>query len=77
VLVPFAQRRETEQTVRALCLERRGRVAVVAEAELSPERLAAAVERAAHAAPASFAADLDGAATSATIVADLCRRPPP
>jgi predicted glycosyltransferase len=47
VLVPFAAAGEAEQTVRAAALERRGWAVVAAEAGLTPERLAAAIDRAA------------------------------
>ncbi len=46
VLVPFAEMRETEQTLRAERLAACGVVEMVAPAELSPDRLAAAIERA-------------------------------
>ncbi len=45
VLVPFASERETEQTDRAQALAERGMVAVVSSEVLSPESLAAAIER--------------------------------
>lgn len=47
VLVPFAGGGEAEQTLRADLLAQRGWAEIVNEAELSPERLAAAVDRAA------------------------------
>jgi predicted glycosyltransferase len=46
VLVPFAQGRESEQTVRAQALARYGRMAMVAESGLSADSLAASVEQA-------------------------------
>jgi len=45
VLVPFGTARETEQTDRARALAERGMVAVVPSDDLSPETLAAAIER--------------------------------
>jgi predicted glycosyltransferase len=45
VLVPFATARETEQADRAHALAERGMVAVVPSQALSPESLAAAIER--------------------------------
>jgi predicted glycosyltransferase len=48
VLVPFAAAGETEQTVRAEALARRGWAIVCAEADLTPHPLAAAVDRAAR-----------------------------
>jgi predicted glycosyltransferase len=47
VLVPFAGGQETEQSVRAAALARRGWAEVVAESALTPASLAAAVDRAA------------------------------
>jgi predicted glycosyltransferase len=47
VLVPFADANETEQTVRAAALAQRGWAVVLAEAELTPQRLANAIDRAA------------------------------
>ena len=46
VLVPFAQARESEQTVRAEALERQGRMVMIAEAGLTAESLATAVAKA-------------------------------
>jgi predicted glycosyltransferase len=66
VLVPFAAAGETEQTLRARLLADAGRAIVVLEAGLTPERLAAAVDRALAApAPARLEIDCDGAAASA------------
>jgi predicted glycosyltransferase len=45
VLVPYGTARETEQTDRAQALADRGMVAVVPSRALSPESLAAAIER--------------------------------
>jgi predicted glycosyltransferase len=47
VLVPFAAAAETEQTVRAAALAQRGWAAVLEESNLTPERLADAIDRAA------------------------------
>jgi predicted glycosyltransferase len=69
VVVPFARGAETEQTQRAELLAARGLVDVVAEAGLTPERLAEAVDRAAarpKLAPGAF--DLDGLKKSVEIV---------
>ncbi|HUI18214.1 MAG TPA: glycosyltransferase [Alphaproteobacteria bacterium] len=77
VLVPYVGRGETEQTLRAERLAARGLVQLVPEAELSPERLAAAVDRAEAGPPASFAAlDLSGAAASVAIVSEALARHP-
>lgn len=61
VVVPFARGAETEQTTRAELLAARGLVDTVAEAGLTPERLAEAVNRAAaRPKPAPGTIDLDG-----------------
>ena len=72
VLVPFSADGETEQGLRARLLAERGRVQVVEEAGLSPEGLAAAVNRAAGG-PAPAVADfaLDGARRTARIIAAM------
>ncbi len=54
VLVPFADMRETEQTLRAERLAARGVVEIVAPDALSPERLAEAIERAVQRRPAAL-----------------------
>ncbi len=71
VVVPFARGAETEQTRRAELLASRGLVDMVAEAGLTSERLAEAVNRAA-ARPkmAPGAIDLDGLAKSVAIIRD-------
>jgi predicted glycosyltransferase len=71
VLVPFAAERETEQMLRAGHLAVRGAAELVPEAELSAAALAAAIERAAALAPRSIALDIDGAAHSARLIAEL------
>ena len=69
VLVPFAEARETEQTVRAQALAGRGLARVVAPARLSPARLAAAVDAAfAAGPPAESGVRLDGAAAAARLL---------
>jgi predicted glycosyltransferase len=73
VVVPFA-RGETEQTLRARCFAERGLLELVEEEALSPQTLAAAIDRAAlRAAPAADAIDLDGARRSAALVAQLAQ----
>lgn len=75
VVVPFAEGGETEQSLRARLLAERGLVEVVPESGLSPQALAVAVDRAANRPrPALAAADLDGAARSATLVAAWAAR---
>lgn len=73
VIVPFAGHDETEQRVRAERLAALGAVEIVRESDLSPETLAAAIERAAARAPARVAIDTNGAARSARLVADMIR----
>ena len=69
VVVPYSGGIETEQPLRAARLARRGGITLVAEAELGPEALAGAVERAMDSAPGSLAGiDTDGAAQSARLV---------
>jgi len=65
VFVPFARGSETEQTQRAEALEARGLAAVVPEAGLTPERLAAGIDRAMALPRTTLTLDRDGAAASA------------
>ena len=70
VAVPFAGGHETEQTLRARCFAERGLLELVDECALAPERLAAAIDRAARKPrPARGAIDLQGAQCSATLIA--------
>jgi predicted glycosyltransferase len=71
VFVPFAGAGETEQTTRAERLERCGRAVMLAEASLTPQRLAAAIDTTATRPVGGLAFDLDGAAKSARIIADM------
>jgi predicted glycosyltransferase len=71
VLVPFAAGRETEQLMRAERLAALGAAELVRENELSPQRLAAAVERAAASEPATVAIDTGGAASTARLIAAM------
>jgi predicted glycosyltransferase len=69
VLVPFAGGAETEQALRATVLAENGRVHVVDESALTPETLAAAIDRAAlEPRPKRSAIDLGGAKRSAKLV---------
>lgn len=72
VVVPYAAKAETEQTLRAQLLQARGLLRVVPQAELSPAVLAAACD-AATAPPAQPVAPIDtgGASATARIVAAL------
>ena len=69
VLVPFAEEREREQLLRAEHLAALGAAELVRESEQSPQRLAAAIERAASRAPAALEIDMNGAETSARLIA--------
>jgi predicted glycosyltransferase len=72
VAVPFAGGRETEQTLRARCFAERGLLELVAEGDLNPGALAAAIDRAARKPrPARGVIDLDGARRSALLIARL------
>ena len=73
VLVPFAAGRETEQLMRAERLAALGAAELVRENELSPQPLAAAIERAAAHEPASLAIDTGGAAYTARLIATMKR----
>jgi predicted glycosyltransferase len=63
--------RETEQLLRAECLAARGVAELVRESELSPGRLASAIERAAVREPVPIAIDADGATRSARLLAAM------
>jgi predicted glycosyltransferase len=71
VLVPFADLRETEQTLRAERLAARGVVEIVPPNALSSERLAEAIERAVRGRPAPLAVDTTGARHSAQLIAGM------
>ncbi|HYN37872.1 MAG TPA: glycosyltransferase, partial [Rhodospirillales bacterium] len=73
VLVPFADDGESEQTLRAQVLEQRGRVTVADAATLSPEILAAAIDRALTLPAASVDIDDSGVETTAKFIQRLCR----
>jgi predicted glycosyltransferase len=75
VVVPFAGGGETEQRLRARLFSERGLVEALDEDELVPESLAAAIARAlARPAPRPDAVNLDGARTSAALVAGWAGR---
>jgi predicted glycosyltransferase len=67
VLVPFADGREREQTIRADAFARAGLAAVLPEADLTPATLAAALDAAP--APPAHRIACDGAARTATLLA--------
>jgi predicted glycosyltransferase len=73
VVVPFASGRETEQSLRAERLAAHGVLELVLENQLSPERLASAIDRAISARPATIAIDTGGAGRSARLIADMIR----
>jgi predicted glycosyltransferase len=73
VVVPFASGRETEQSLRAERLAARGVLELLPENQLSPERLASAIDRAIFASPATIAIDTGGARRSAGLIADMIR----
>jgi len=73
VFVPFAQGAETEQTLRAETLARRGRAAMVSEKSLDGARLADAIlKQLSVPPPRDLSLALDGANTTAKIVKTLC-----
>ena len=72
VIAPYAGGKETEQTLRAGLLRQRGALQVVWEDELSPDRLACAVEAALDGPrPDATGIKTDGAAVSAKLLASL------
>jgi len=77
VVVPYSGGLETEQTLRARLLAERGLIQAVPEEGLTPERLAAAIERAARSVEPDLAGlDTAGAEKAAAIVAGVVGSPP-
>ncbi len=74
VLVPFADGRENEQSLRAAALAARGLALCLDEAELTPDMLAKAIDRVADAPRPIHGIRLDGAARSAALLLGWCRR---
>lgn len=75
VVVPFAGGEETEQALRANLLAERGLLQVVRESDLSPQRLAAAIDAALASPPARANIRLDGADETVQLVRQhLARR---
>ncbi len=69
LVVPFAGGAESEQSLRAELLAKRGLVDVLPEPQLAPQSLAAAIDRAANRdRPAAHALDLQGGARSARLL---------
>jgi predicted glycosyltransferase len=75
VVVPFASGHETEQSLRAERLAARGVLELLPENQLSPERLASAIDRAIFARPATIAIDTGGARRTARTIAEMIRSP--
>jgi predicted glycosyltransferase len=75
VIVPFASQRETEQSLRAERLAAQGVLELVRESELSPERLARAIDRAIARGPGTIAIDTGGARFAAAVIAGMIRSP--
>jgi predicted glycosyltransferase len=73
VVVPFAAQRETEQSLRAERLAARGALELVRESELSPERLAEAIDRVLAQPPKAVAIDTRGARRTAAVIAAMIR----
>jgi len=75
LVVPFAAGGETEQTERAERLQAMGLARFITEHDLTPERLAGAVEAAlAKPKPPANSLDVDGAARSAQVLRELLKR---
>ncbi len=74
VVVPYADGKEDEQTRRAERLARLGLVTPLAADDLDPDRWVTAVQRTLAAPPSPVRLDLDGAATSARLLAELAAR---
>ena len=75
VLIPFSEENETEQSVRAHLLERRGLASVVTPQDLNPHSLLAAIESAASSPRTQMSTpDTTGAASTVRIIKErLCR----
>lgn len=71
VVVPYAEGKEDEQRRRAARLARLGVLTAIEPEQLNADRLGTAVIEAATAPPSSVRLDLDGAAESARIIAEL------
>jgi predicted glycosyltransferase len=74
VLVPFAAPGETEQTQRCALLEAAGVAVVTPERDLTPERLAAAIEHALDRPAPAFTVAMDGAAETAKLLQTLAAK---
>lgn len=74
VVVPFADGGETEQPVRARLLEARGLLTVVEPEELTPERLAVAIETTDRAVRPTVSFDMSGTDETARIVLETIEK---
>jgi predicted glycosyltransferase len=75
VVIPFASGRETEQSLRAERLAARGVLELIRESELSPARLAHAIDRAIDRGPGAIAIDTAGVPRTAALIAGMIRSP--
>jgi predicted glycosyltransferase len=75
VVVPFASERETEQQLRAERLASHGVLELVPESDLTPVRLARAIERAVERGPGAISVDTGGAQCSARLIASIISDP--
>jgi predicted glycosyltransferase len=75
VVVPFASERETEQRLRAERLGARGVLELVDEADLTPDRLSCAIERAIERGPGTISVHTGGAPCAASLIGDMIRDP--
>lgn len=75
VVVPFASHRETEQSLRAERLASCGILEILREEELSPERLAGAIDRAMTRRPKKITIATEGARNAAALIAGMIRGP--
>jgi predicted glycosyltransferase len=73
VVVPFATDGETEQRARAHAFAARGAVTLVEPADLAPQTLAAAIDKALTTRPRRPPIRIDGARTTARLLATMCR----
>lgn len=72
VMVPFSGHGQTEQAMRARLMAERGWIHMMEEAELTPRRLAAEIDRsAAGGRPGPVPLDLNGARRSAAVLAEM------
>jgi predicted glycosyltransferase len=73
--VPFASERETEQQLRAERLASHGVLELVPESDLTPVRLARAIECAVARGPGAISVDTGGAQCSARLIASIISDP--